>query len=129
MKTALITFASATALTTSLAFAQGAFAPMDFGDAAVVESVGGSAVHTIDGELIGTVSDADVDANMAEFILDVNPESNLTVDELYLSVEEGMLGQDTSGLVVNASMQDIKVDTVGVEGDGNEPARATIYNQ
>ncbi|MGR3803263.1 hypothetical protein [Marinibacterium profundimaris] len=129
MKTALITFASATALSASLAFAQGAFAPMDFGDTAVIESVNGSELHTIDGKLIGTVSDANVDANKAEFIVDVNPESTLTEEELYLTVEEGMLGQDASGLVVNATMQDISVDTVGDEGDANEPARAMIMNK
>ena len=115
IKSKVLAIASAAMLSSSIAVAQASYTPTDFTDVSVFDSFKGSDVYTIDGQALGTVKDVDLDANTADFIIEVAQDANLQRDTINVKAEQGTVAINDGMIILLVDNDEIQQKLQGSE--------------
>lgn len=114
MKRFTIALTTAAALTAAAPIAYAA--TFAFDDVTTMQAANGSEVYTSDGKLFGVLTDIDLGANEATFIVEVAASSNVGADTVHVITEEGKVLFEDGRLILQASETELDV---GIDGDGS----------
>ncbi|WP_158967089.1 hypothetical protein [Chachezhania sediminis] len=122
-KTKILALASAAMLTSTMAFAEVNPAPADLSDVTVLDGYMGSVVMTEDGVVLGTVADADIDANIADVSIDLADGLDMSTadDKITVLAEQGTLAVQGRDIILLASAEEIRSQVNSTDhGDSSE---------
>jgi len=109
----ILALASAAMLTSTVAIAEVSYTPSDLSDVTVFESYMGSNIVTMDGTILGTVSDVDIDENTADFIVKVAEDADLPRDTINVTAEQGTVAVNGGDIILLASNDEIQEQVQG----------------